>query len=354
MDEDRKKELQKEMERQLKELRKMAAKRSDSDRVIEAERTCLLLFHRKEDRIKAEEMAKKRKPRPVEDIIANGTPEEKAILVVADEDAKENGERTLTDKQAKEVRGTFDNDEDATVFYGYLNTYHSLQAYQLRLSYVCKVYQIAMAQLASLLNKWEHYDRDADFLSILYGSVVGTGGNSGMTFNFEGDRNNMKDADDYTPQQILDEYNKTVGNNEVVFRGDGADVVADIDIDGGLYSHIKEQAEETEAELTIVKSYIEAVEDFVEQNGFAILMPSSMQLTIANMKEERYAHSLVKNSSYFRSNMNKIIANGATPSEAMRHKAVIPDYNEVEADSSTKKYCAAGLQAYMRRVYDVQ
>ena len=76
-------------------------------------------------------------------------------------------------------------------------------------------------------------------------------------------------------------------------------------------------------------------------------MPISTQVTIENAEEERYTRYLVRDLSFFRSELNLRRAKGKTITKERKLRAVIADYYEVKPAPDIKADCEDALNTYL-------
>lgn len=347
-------------EKQLRDLHRTAAKLDKALSKSEQEENNRLLALRIEERKTA------RPDMAVADVIKNGTPEEKAILHLKNFDmGRMYKEAFLSKEEQKALANSFDTIEEKAVFLNYLKLFADLGQYADKLAYVFKMYQVEVALLSKLIDKYDAIQREIVVYEILYGSLVMSNGHSGMGYNIkDNDKTKMKRLDDTTPEALLAEFNEVHKNDGVIFRAnvkgdlqwgtlhengsvsfkgyineDGANtIIADIDYKGGLYDQIKEQAEECEEKLSFVKAYIEPIEEYLEGNFYHAFAPSRLELTISNVKEERFSRDIIA-PEYHLSHVNGKRANGEEVTKGEEYEAVVPDYNEVQAHEEVKQSC---------------
>lgn len=339
-----------ELEKKCSELRKTAIA---VDRAIEAGKR-----RKTQERLSSDESKAERKEadeakekhvlfKSIEEIIANGTPYDKACAILSHYDTKHLwGAASLTDEQLQQIRNSLRTPEDIAAYMEYLKVYDKLRKYQKNLAYTFKMFQLEASLLQNLLTKWDNYEQQANLLSILYGSLKCTGGHSDMAYSLTGRTEDMKELDTTNPEALLQEINNLNDNKgDVRYIAVGDDVKADIDFEGGLYSQIHKQATSTAKKLSWVKGYIEVVMGYILDNGFLGLMPNAMEMTIDNVQDERFIRSLTKEQGYFRSTLNaKKIDRGEPVTPEEEHKAVYPDYYEVEADKEVVEDCKLQLE----------
>ena len=299
--------------------------------------------------LRIEERKAARPDMAVKDVIKDGTPEEKAILRLKDYDLiRMGGKNFLSKEEIRELHFSYETTEDKAVFLNYLKLYSDLFKYADRLLGVIKMYEVEVALLSKLIDKYEALDRDLLFYDILYGSLVGTKGHSDMEYNLhDNDRTKMKRLDDTTPEALLEEFNDIYKNDGVVFKDPKQDgtLVADIDFKGGLYDQIKEQAEKTTRYLSYVKAYIEPVEEYIEENYYSDFVPSSLVNIINDIKEQKFSRRIIANE-YHLSRLNDKRKNGEAITKKEEYEAVVPDYREVVPDQEVKDSCYKCIRDY--------
>ena len=322
--------------------RKKAAQ-LDADLYNEQEENNRLLALRIEERKAA------RPDMAVADVIKDGTPEEKAMLRLKDYDlTKVSGKGFLSKEEIRELHFSYETTEDKAAFLNYLKLYSDLFKYADRLLGVIKMYEVEVALLSKLIDKYEAIDRDLLIYYILYGSLVGTKGHSDITYNLhDNDRTKMKSLDDTTPEALLEEFNDIYKNDGVVFKDPKQDgtLVADIDFKGGLYDQIKEQAEKTERYLSYVIAYIEPVEEYIDENYYNDFVPSSLVNIINDIKEQRFSRRIIAKE-YHLSRLNDKRKNGEAITKKEEYEAVVPDYREVVPDQEVKDSCYKCIRDY--------
>lgn len=316
--------------------------------------------------LRIEERKAARPDMAVADVIENGTPEEKAILHLRNFDmGRMYKEAFLSKEERKALVNSLESQEDSAVFFNYLKLFADIGKYADKLAYVFKMYQVEVALLSKLIDKYEAIQRDIVVYQMLYGSIIMGKGHTGMSYNIESnDKTKMKSLDSATPESLIAEFNEVHKKDGVIFRSnvkgelqwgtlhdnanvtisgevnsDGSGIlVADIDFEGGLYDQIKEQAKECEEKLSFVKAYIEPIEEYLEEYFYHSFAPSRLELTISNVKEERFSRDIIA-PEYHLSHINDKRANGEKVTKGEEYEAVVPDYNEVQANEEVKQSC---------------
>lgn len=344
--------LEDKIRKSTRELQRVAARMDAALSRSEQEENNRLLALRTEERKAV------RKDMAVADVIKDGTPEEKAILRLKDYDLQRMGSKGfLTLAEQKALHFSYPSPEEKAVFLNYLKLYSDLGDYGDKLLYAFKMYQVEVALLSKLIDKYEAIDRDLMFYEILYGSLVGSKGNSGMKYNLhDNDKTKMKSLDDTTPEALLAEFNDIHKNDGVVFKdffrikADQAErekvkeyLVADIDFEGGLYDQIKEQGKKCEVTLSYVIAYIEPIEEYIKTNHYEDFAPSRLTNAIKNVKEELFSRSLIA-PEYHLSRLNDKRKNGEEITKKEEKEAVVPDYREIAPDKRVKETCITFLK----------
>lgn len=230
--------------------------------------------------------------------------------------------------------------------------FNTLIEFGRRLSYQYKRYQASFAMLAILLNRWDGYEQTAKQITFL--------------FNFKASDQlaDYVDADKYPYEPIViykDDIDKFYSTDRVedflkgygsTFNFDGATLqvdkkrcafVVNVDGKGKLYSQILKAAREAANELCDFKAYVEAAEEYAAATTLRYL-PISIRMSIADAEEERYSRYLVKNLSYFRSELNLRRERGETITPEMEKRAVIPDYYDSKPTAKIYRDCKRGFK----------
>ncbi len=252
----------------------------------------------------------------------------------------------LTKEEVAKIAASIRTQEDKDILSKCYKEYNALKEYGRQLSFFFKRFQVSFSILAMLLNKWDSYERTAEQLTYL--------------FNFNPNEENLSDiidADKYPYEPALvhkddierffspEKIKAFLENRAKSLTFDGAELKADkekfalvVDVfgDGDLYSQVKEAATETTKDLSEFKAYAVVAEEYIAASTLHF-MPTSIQMSIENAEEERYARYLVKNLSFFRSELNYKKSEGITITPEDEAKAVIPDYYEVEPSMQVYK-----------------
>lgn len=306
----------------------------------------------------------------LDEVIKNGTPDEKAYIVLRYYDDSKFGKEKYTREQISTVFSTFETENDEAIFFTYFKLYDDLFAYADKLFLVQKRYEVQIAILSNLISKYEAIQRDMIVYQILYGSCLTGKGHTGMSYNIQGGgKNKSKSLDETTPEALLAEFNEIHKGDGVIFKDnvkgklqwgklhDGANasfygevnedlsgtILADIDFKGGLYDQIKKQAERCEIELSYVKAYIEPIKAYVKKNKYEMFAPTRLHYSIEGIEEERLSRRLIAKE-YHISELNDKRKKGKEVTKKEEYEAVVPDYREVVPDAEVKESCLTRLK----------
>lgn len=326
--------------------------------------------------LRIEERKAARPDMAVADVIKDGTPEEKAILRLKDYDlTRMGGKNFLSKEEIRELHFSYETTEDKAAFLNYLKLYNDLFKYADRLLGVIKMYEVEVALLSKLIDKYEAIQRDMVVYELLYGSLVmarSKGGKTGMSYSLTSkDPKDRKRLDDTTPEELIADFNEIHKDDGVVFKinvkgelqwgtlhensnvtlsgyvnsDQSGTLIADIDFKGGLYDQIKEQAEMAEKFLSYVKAYIEAIEEYIEDNYYNDFVPSSLVNFINDIKEQKFSRRIIAKE-YHLSPLNDKRSKGEEVTKGEEYEAVVPDYREVIPDQEVKDSCYNCIRDY--------
>lgn len=326
--------------------------------------------------LRIEERKAARPDMAVADVIKDGTPEEKAILRLKDYDlTKVSGKGFLTKDEIRGLHFYYDTLVEKAYFINYLKLYNDLFKYADRLLGIIKMYEVEVALLSKLIDKYEAIQRDIVVYEILYGSLImaqSKHGKTGMSYSLKSkDQKDRKRLDDTTPEELLAEFNEIHKDDGVVFKvnvkgelqwgtlhensnvtlsgyinsDQSGTLIADIDFKGGLYDQIKEQAKETEIFLSFVKAYIEPIEEYIEDNYYNDFVPSPLVNFINDIKEQKFSRRIIAKE-YHLSYINDKRSKGEEVTKGEEYEAVVPDYREVIPDQEVKDSCYKCIRDY--------
>ena len=282
------------------------------------------------------------------EILEDGTLIEKVRLYFSSLDLSgyfgDNGK--LSREEVAKVAASIRTKEDKELVEKCYREYSALRKYGEQLRFYFKRFQTSFAMLAVLLNKWDSYEQRAAEYTQEYSSL----GARTIEINVTGTK--ATPIPNEILQGALTEYVEKLNS-----RGsfDGAKLYFDeattsfkvkVDGKGGLYSQIKQEARAAKDDLRDFKAFTDAVEEFIKGSTL-FYMPISIQMSIENAEEERYTRYLVKNLSFFRSELNVRRENGEAITPEDEKRAVIPDFYEVTPTKEVYKSCKKYIKELM-------
>lgn len=268
-------------------------------------------------------------------ILEEGSIYEKIFLYISDIDLNSylGSEPSLTQRDKAKIAASIKTEEDKELLTKSIKEYNILRNYGMNLSYYFKRFQTAFAVLAVLLNKWDSYDKEAQKL----------------TTSLKRWRERDKEVSEWFVKiSLLSSVEDQWEGARLRFDHKKDNFSVDVDGDGGLYSKIREEAASTTEALSDFKAYAVVVQEFLEKESKLQYMPISIQMSIENAEEERYTRYLVKNLSFFRSEINLRKSKGEKITKEEEKMAVIPDYYEVTPTKEVYKDCKEGLRSYFK------
>lgn len=213
--------------------------------------------------------------------------------------------------------------------------YTSLQRYGQKLTYYFKRFQTNFGMLAGLLLLWDNYGKEAARLTATYKRWT---------------ERDPEVAEWFIKLTLMGDKENEWEGAALRFDEERGAFFADVEQEGkgeSLYSRIQTEAKETTEALSDFKAYAMVVEAFLcdelSQKSLLHYMPISIQIGIENAEEERYTRYIVKNLSFFRSELNHRRTQGETITPEEEQRAVIPDFYEVEPTPEVYENCIDGL-----------
>ena len=252
------------------------------------------------------------------EILKDGTLIEKARLYFSSIDLKGYfGENTrLTTEEEAKIFASVKTYGDKELFEKCYREYRALIEYGEQLRFYFKRFQTSLAMLAVSLNKWDGYERTAETLNDIFNSNNGE---------------QLPDVYEVAKKFTFDGAKLKVDKEKRSF-------VVDISGRGGLYSQIKQHAKSAKDDLRDFKAFTDVLGEFMNTSTL-LHMPISIVMNIENAAKESYARYLVKNTSFFRSELNERRENGEDITPEEERRAVIPDFYEVTPTKEVYKAC---------------
>lgn len=280
-----------------------------------------------------------------EEILEKGSLLQKIRLYISSIDLSgyfEAKEQLTKEEQAK-IIACIQTKEDRKLSTLCVNEYNKIFDFGRRLSFFFKRFQTSYAILAVLLNKWDGYEYTAKQLTTMYQYLK----EAFVTYMEDGDREPQiielypEETRHNLIQDIL--YSNILDGAALKFNEQTEEFYIDVDVNGGLYSQILEEAKCATNNLSDFKAYVVIAKDYVNKSKLQY-MPIPILMSIESAEEERYTRYLVKNLRYFRSELNGRIANGETISPEDKKRAVIPDFFEVQPSKNVLEDCKIAIK----------
>lgn len=283
-----------------------------------------------------------------EDILKGGTLLQKIRLYISSIDLSGyfEAKEKLTEEELNQIRASIRTKEDKELVSLCVKEYNTIFDFGTRLSFFFKRFQTSYAVLAVLLNKWDSYEYTAKQLTQLYNIMR----DSYITIIEEDEdlkTKNLKDVELYTDGIIENFTNDLLRSNiledaAMRFNKKTGEFYVDVEVKGGLYSKIIEEAKSATKDLSDFKAYTVVAEDYIKKSTLKY-MPIPIQMSVENAEEERYTRYLVKNLRYFRSELNQRKERGETVTPGDEKRAVIPDFYEVKPSKNVLADCKVAI-----------
>lgn len=267
-----------------------------------------------------------------EEILEDGTLIEKLRLYFAsgDLDGYFGTSGQLSRKEIAKIVASIRTKEDKELMSKCYKEYRALVRYGEKMRYAFKCFQASYSMLSVLLNKWDSYEQRAAEYTRLYNSTKNHVGRlTDEAFTAAVLKNVVKDC---IKEAIFEGATLYFDEATTSFK-------VKVDEEGGLYSQIADGAETATEDLRIFKAYAVVIEEFIDKEAILHYLPTAIQMSIENAEEERYTRYLVKNLSYFRSELNRRRNEGENITPEEERRAVVPDFYEVEPLEVMYKSC---------------
>ena len=279
-----------------------------------------------------------------EEILENGTLIEKLRLYYSSADLSsyfgDNG--TLTKEEVAKILASITTKEDKELVRQCDKEYNALRKYGEQLRFYFKRFQTSFGILAVTINRLDGYQ---NIVSI---------------FNAQAEDIWKMDYSDKPQPEMYREHalNMLRARATVLTTLDGAEIRQDtkgnyflytniVRGKAGLSHQIKRDAIAVEEDLQDFKAFTDVVEEFIKDSKL-LYMPISIQMSIENAESERYARYLVKNLSFFRSELNERKARGESITRKEEIWAVIPDFYEVKPNEEVYRSCKKYIKDLMK------
>lgn len=272
-----------------------------------------------------------------DDIIKKGTPLQQLRLYLgnADMDAYfDTKDRTLTQEEQASLINSIRNKVELSYIKKCVGEYTTLRRYGAHLRASFKALQVSFAFLAELLHKWNHYEELAKEYTMAYRNVTERLRSSNCgEFAIKVAQNTIRET----------ATEKNLDGAKLIFEEGFRKFKLNVDGKGGLYERIKEEAKSVKKDLEDFKAIALVAEEYIEASELKY-MPIDIQMCIENAEEERYMRYLVKDTSFFRSELNDREARGELITPRDEKRAVIADYYEVKPNKTRYNDAKGGIK----------
>lgn len=241
---------------------------------------------------------------------------------------------SFTERDQAKLIASIKTEADRNTSIQCISEYKRLSKFGEKLRFFFKRFQTSFSLLAVLLNRWDSYEEIARTQTDAYHSFK-----NNRMWLFVTD---PKEREKALSLFILSAERKPLEGAKLRFNKEKECFFVDVDGDGGLYSQIKTEAEETTGSLSDFKAYAVVAEEYIK-NSTLKYMPISIQMSIENAEQERYVRFLVSNLRYFRSDLAQRREKGETITAEDERRAVIPDYYEVKPSPDVYEDCKNGI-----------
>lgn len=256
------------------------------------------------------------------DIFENGEDIDKlrySLFVIDLKGWVEEEETKLTKKEEDAIKAIYK--KNSKLFDDCLEDFRIMISYGDKVLSAFRAFQVSFSYLAALLNRLDKYYNFMKFLNSLL---------------------DVKSLEDKI--SLLERMTK---NGALFLQGatlvyNTESNVLEMD-DTDLYEDILKQAVNTNNELADFKAFVKAGMEFTGTTTLKYV-PISMEMSIRNAIEERYARFLVNNKKYFLSELFSRLDKGEQVAPEEERYAVIPDYYKTEPNEAVYLDCLEGLK----------
>ena len=276
-----------------------------------------------------------------EEVLDNGTLAEKIRLFLCykDDNGYQDSKAYLTDEEVQKLAQSIRTKEDTEIVANYTKEFDALCKFGEQLRFYFKRFQTCFSALAKILNEWDSYEATAQIQTKQIRAIIDMptaeeANGSPHLFEDEEQRQNLIN-------NIVDQV-ESIQLNGAALKWDGRNNHFRVEIyKGGLYEAALKEAKETAEAMADFKALAVAAEEFIAQSELGYT-PISIEMPIQNAKEERYTRYLVKNLSFFRSELKR------SHTSAERRRALIPDYYQSKPNRDFLRDARAALRSYIK------
>ena len=254
----------------------------------------------------------------VTEILKEGTPKQKAVLICRDFTDKNTNrlKPLLTKEEAEALRDSLTTNEEKKEFNKWIAIYNVYTRMAPTLGLAYAEFKASANALLIHVRQWEDYTRQENHLNYILDELI--------------------ERDDKVGKEIFYDTLKymSLPFAKIGLDSDGyvqVDIGTPEDPEGTLYKLILETREECYYAMGAMKAMIIAVEEWTKKMRSKAIMPPTMEDAIRQGKED-YAIYIAP--AYSEHELNKRIERGEAISPFERMRAIYPDYDKVEAPES--------------------
>lgn len=250
----------------------------------------------------------------VTEILKEGTPKQKAVLICRDFTDKNTNslKPLLTREEAEALRDSLTTNEEKKEFNKWIAIYNTYTRIAPTFGLVYAEYRVNANALLLPLRQWEDYSRQESHLNYILDELKETKNEEGVKTFYE--------MLEYMSLPLAKIGLDTDGYVEV-------DIGTPENPTGTLYESILRGRSECTLFLSTLKAMVMALEEWTKKMRSKAIMPPIMEEGLTRAKED---YALYIAPTYSEHELNRRIARGEVVHGYERMKAVFPDYDKVE------------------------
>lgn len=244
----------------------------------------------------------------LKEVLASGTPKQKAALICASLDAEREGRKpTLTESEVRAIYDSLKNPADGKEFNKWLKIRDKIVDTMPLVLMQSLETQAAANDLMAYLKTWEAYNREIDHLNALCFFV--------------------EDEAPKKLQPFKDKISRLIFTHASVECNKDGYFTLNIDGEGKLYEIILYKAEICKEKLSFLKAILTAFEEFVNRKKAKAFVPRVYEQEVSKAKRDLGEQIAPY---YSKHKLNELRKKGYDITPIEEKRAVFPDYDEVE------------------------
>lgn len=271
-------------------------------------------------------MNKNNLSKKVQELIATGTPKQKAQLVCTDytDKKKQSYKPLLTDEEEEAIRKSLKTDEESREFNKWISVYNIYCDLIPIFGLAYKEYQVLAEKLLGYLRLWEAYDDEETHLNTLYQAI--------------------KDEGDEASLEVFSSSLESLTFTEGKLRKD-KDGFIEIDT-SRLYEKIQKIVSDLTEAYKTAKCVVVVTDEYTKRTRSAAFRPEPMATAIDQIKED-YALGVAPR--YSRAILNELKEKGKHITKDQALRAVYPSYDEIETPKELLNFFEERLNYIIKR-----